>query len=164
MKDRKAWHSAVHGVAKSRTWLSDWTRRHQRAIKTAEMWGKENALQWVKSYCALFLLVHLLKYEQWAGEIDKLNEKYPWKVRELDRTLVVTPGWEVTYWQSRLLQQPDFEVQNLKGKENTLKWARLLFIIVMWYIFLVHLYSHFLFQCCFNLVSHKWHMVGFFFF
>ena len=124
MKDRKAWHSAVHGVAKSRTWLSDWTRRHQRAIKTAEMWGKENALQWVKSYCALFLLVHLLKYEQWAGEIDKLNEKYPWKVRELDRTLVVTPGWEVTYWQSRLLQQPDFEVQNLKGKENTLKWAR----------------------------------------
>ena len=23
--DRKAWHAAVHGVAKSRTWLSDWT-------------------------------------------------------------------------------------------------------------------------------------------
>ena len=22
--DRKAWHAAVHGVAKSRTWLSDW--------------------------------------------------------------------------------------------------------------------------------------------
>ena len=27
VKDRKAWHAAVHGVgvAKSRTWLSDWT-------------------------------------------------------------------------------------------------------------------------------------------
>ena len=25
MKDRKAWHDAVHGVAKSRTRLSDWT-------------------------------------------------------------------------------------------------------------------------------------------
>ena len=24
MKDRKAWHAAVHGVAKSWTWLSDW--------------------------------------------------------------------------------------------------------------------------------------------
>ena len=23
--DRKAWHTAVHGVAKSQTWLSDWT-------------------------------------------------------------------------------------------------------------------------------------------
>ena len=24
MKDREAWHAAVHGVTKSRTWLSDW--------------------------------------------------------------------------------------------------------------------------------------------
>ena len=23
--DRKAWHAAIHGVAKSQTWLSDWT-------------------------------------------------------------------------------------------------------------------------------------------
>ena len=22
--DREAWHAAVHGVTKSRTWLSDW--------------------------------------------------------------------------------------------------------------------------------------------
>ena len=25
VKDREAWHAAVHGVSKSRTWLSDWT-------------------------------------------------------------------------------------------------------------------------------------------
>ena len=25
MKDREAWYAAVHGVAKSQTWLSDWT-------------------------------------------------------------------------------------------------------------------------------------------
>ena len=25
VKDREAWHAAVHGVAKSRTWLSKWT-------------------------------------------------------------------------------------------------------------------------------------------
>ena len=24
-KDREAWHAAVHGIAKSGTWLSDWT-------------------------------------------------------------------------------------------------------------------------------------------
>ena len=23
--DREAWHAAIHGVTKSRTWLSDWT-------------------------------------------------------------------------------------------------------------------------------------------
>ena len=23
--DRETWHAAVHGVTKSRTWLSDWT-------------------------------------------------------------------------------------------------------------------------------------------
>ena len=25
--DREAWHAAVHGVTKSRTWLSDWTEQ-----------------------------------------------------------------------------------------------------------------------------------------
>ena len=25
VKDREAWHAAVHGIAKSQTWLSDWT-------------------------------------------------------------------------------------------------------------------------------------------
>ena len=29
--DREAWHAAIHGVAKSRTWLSDWTElMHQK--------------------------------------------------------------------------------------------------------------------------------------
>ena len=23
--DREAWHAAIHGVARSQTWLSDWT-------------------------------------------------------------------------------------------------------------------------------------------
>ena len=25
VKDKEAWHATVHGVAKSQTWLSDWT-------------------------------------------------------------------------------------------------------------------------------------------
>jgi len=26
--DREAWHAAVHGVAESRTWLSNWTEEY----------------------------------------------------------------------------------------------------------------------------------------
>ena len=31
MKDREAWRAAVHGVAKSLAWLSDWTTMFQPA-------------------------------------------------------------------------------------------------------------------------------------
>ena len=34
MMDREAWHAEVHGVAKSRTWLSDWTELNTVTNKT----------------------------------------------------------------------------------------------------------------------------------
>ena len=39
--DREAWSAAIHGVAKSRTWLSDWTE-----LKT---WKQPGCFQWVGS-------------------------------------------------------------------------------------------------------------------
>ena len=33
MKDREAWHAAVHGVAKSQMWLSDWTAAMVKVLK-----------------------------------------------------------------------------------------------------------------------------------
>ena len=39
--DREAWHTAFHGVAKSQTWLSDWTElngRHYYSEETCEKW------------------------------------------------------------------------------------------------------------------------------
>ena len=41
--DREAWHAAVHGEAKSQTWLSDWTE-----------------LNWIELYCHLLYIYLLL--------------------------------------------------------------------------------------------------------
>ena len=34
--DREAWRAAVHGVAKSQTWLSDWTELNSREVRDSE--------------------------------------------------------------------------------------------------------------------------------
>ena len=42
--DREAWHAAVHGIAKSQTWLSDWTELSWCwgwNSNTLATWGKE---------------------------------------------------------------------------------------------------------------------------
>ena len=38
-KDREAWCAAVHGAAKSRTWLSDWTTMHAVKECSTECWS-----------------------------------------------------------------------------------------------------------------------------
>ena len=41
--DREAWRAAVHGVAKSRTQLSDWTELNWRTKISHAMWhGQKN--------------------------------------------------------------------------------------------------------------------------
>ena len=32
VKDREVWHAAVHGVAKSQTWVSDWTTQQSQGL------------------------------------------------------------------------------------------------------------------------------------
>ena len=39
--DREAWRAAIHGVAKSRTWLSDWTELKALKVK---YWGTDKSL------------------------------------------------------------------------------------------------------------------------
>ena len=42
--DREAWHAAIHGVAKSRTQLSDWTKLNLFTNKSAGPDGLTNKL------------------------------------------------------------------------------------------------------------------------
>ena len=48
--DRKAWHAAVHGVAKSRTRLSDWIKEKQQKVKLL-MWGNHSRTWDVTNIC-----------------------------------------------------------------------------------------------------------------
>ena len=39
LMDREAWHAAVHGFAKSQTWLSDWTELKWKLLKNTAVHG-----------------------------------------------------------------------------------------------------------------------------
>ena len=46
--DREAWHAAVYGIAKSRTWLSDWTELMQKSVLDSSYGTEKNKLKWIK--------------------------------------------------------------------------------------------------------------------
>ena len=48
--DREAWHAAIHEVAKSRTWLSDWTELKRKGVLTLNK-GQIKSLKIEIEYC-----------------------------------------------------------------------------------------------------------------
>ena len=48
--DREAWHPAIHGVAKSRTWLSDWTELTELLVFETQ----DLNLEWYTKVAAAF--------------------------------------------------------------------------------------------------------------
>ena len=44
--DRKAWHAAVYGVTKSKTWLSDWIENHKKERMIIIWHGKLSMTYW----------------------------------------------------------------------------------------------------------------------
>ena len=63
--DREAWLAAVHGVAKSRTWLSDWTETELRSISSKLMKENHDKEQIYQEYlpCLLNKLFKVPNYE-----------------------------------------------------------------------------------------------------
>ena len=58
--DRDTWHAAIHGVAKSQTWMSDWT-------VSAVKWKGLTSLSWSKTlkscvYLSSYLLSNNLRF------------------------------------------------------------------------------------------------------
>ena len=56
LMDREAWRAAVHGVAKSQTWLSDWTELNVMLINISK------------------IVLHLLYFELWLYMITLINQ------------------------------------------------------------------------------------------
>ena len=79
--DREAWRAGIHGVAKSRTWLSAWTELNWRTFLPGSTSGKKPAYQGRRH--------KRLRFNSWVG-------KTPWK-RAQQTTPVFLPrgsyGW-----------------------------------------------------------------------
>ena len=71
--DREAWHAAVHGVAKSQIWLSEWTTKKLNNIL------KSVQFEWTAAYQAPVLPV---KSHGWRSLVGCS----PWSREELDTT------------------------------------------------------------------------------
>ena len=65
MMDREAWHIAVHGIAKSQTWLSNWTelivqrwvilkKKKKKKKKTVEWYRGKSKLLYMPSYFNIY--------------------------------------------------------------------------------------------------------------
>ena len=79
--DREAWHAAVHGVAKSWTWLSNWTDWLTRLVIVFLPRTKHLLISWLKSPSAsavilvpkkiksltVPLFLHLFAMKWWTG-------------------------------------------------------------------------------------------------
>ena len=61
MLDREAWRAAVHGITKSRTWLSDWTELNWNHMD--QFYGSKFILYKPGDLCdclICFVIVHIL--------------------------------------------------------------------------------------------------------
>ena len=85
--DREAWCAAVHGVAKSRTWLSDWTECSTFTASSSRIWNSSTEIPSLP--LALFVVIlpkaHLTSHSRMSGS--------RW---------VITPSWLSGLWRSFL--------------------------------------------------------------
>ena len=75
--DREAWHAAVHGVAKSQTWLSDWTELNWTDSERQTL-GSPTSLQITQPHFFLWLSSIPLSEKAMAPHSSTRAWKIPW--------------------------------------------------------------------------------------
>ena len=71
--DKEAWHAAVHGVAKSQTWLSDWTNGTNNISASKKLISQLDILsfqlQLITFFQKIFSVSHYKKGKQISVEL-----------------------------------------------------------------------------------------------
>ena len=80
--DREAWHAAVHGVAQSQTWLSDWTelKWHNTVKQLSFNYKQMNLIKKKLTQllgCVYFFRRHQLKASVIVPTVSSVFPKYP---------------------------------------------------------------------------------------
>ena len=74
--DREAWCAAIHGVAKSRTWLSDWTELKETSINY-RLWLVIMCQYWfINCDKCTMLMPDVSSREQWVWNIWELSIQF----------------------------------------------------------------------------------------
>ena len=85
--DREAQHAAVHRVAKSQTWFSDWTQPHQENLRRAEFSDQGNARPspLSKRQISSTTSISHYEYEMWMCKLLNLVQLFatPWTLQPL---------------------------------------------------------------------------------
>ena len=88
--DRVAWHAAVHGVTKSRTWLSDWTELKGNQISQVKEFS---AFLCMGRWKSLGSLISFLLYESQLSWVSSPVFVFIFTVWWLLRQRYCSPSW-----------------------------------------------------------------------
>jgi len=96
--DREAWCAAVHGIAKSQTWLSDWTDWLTPSLKSIDAfelwcWRKQLRVPWSARRSDKSILKEIIPEYSFEGLMLKLKLQYfghlMWRTDSLEKTLIL---------------------------------------------------------------------------
>ena len=96
VKDMEAWRAAEHGVSKSQTWLSDWTRKQE--VRQGSMWNDATA-----DHCAC-------RFFTWTMKTHWDLNMCPLTMQNFSRWVEWRNHAQIIHWKK---EEEDFSVQLL---------------------------------------------------
>ena len=88
--DKEAWRAAIHGVAKNRTWLSDWTKTYvymKHLLHTQLLYMMHANIKFVIYYIIIFPDLHLVTPHNPLAATSQVALPTPtWQMRQLKLT------------------------------------------------------------------------------
>ena len=101
--DRAAWRAAIHGVAESRTWLSDWTELNWKGRFSVRTWlpkAKTDRITKRNKKSTLFSGIYISS--KLKDEADEIRKDISWCLQELAQPIV---GKTLVWGHRELLQR-----------------------------------------------------------